>query len=109
MASASTSAAANSESEERDFTDVEYDEEADDDEWVNAPFFPVEHILDEYKYQAKKAMKEPIIKGPTHKKIFSAFMENLKLQKMQYVSLHYDLKNVTARGQDRVSRIKYNT
>ena len=62
MASASTSAAPNSESEEMDNTEDESDEEADEDaEWVDAPFFPVEHILDEYRTQAKKAMKEPII------------------------------------------------
>ena len=91
MASASTSAAANSESEERDFTNVESDEGA---EWVNAPFFPVEHILHEYKSQAKKAMKEPIIEDLTHEKISSAFMEILKLQMMQYLSLHSDLGTV---------------
>ena len=63
VASASTSAAPNSESEERDNTEDESDEEADEGvEWVDAPFFPVEHILDEYKNQAyRKAMKEPII------------------------------------------------
>ena len=66
---------------EKDNTEDESDEEADEDaEWVDAPFFPVEHILDEYRTQAKKAMKEPIIEDPTHKKISSAFLENLKLQ-----------------------------
>ena len=75
VASASTSVASNSESEERDFTDVESDKEADEGaKWVNAPFFSVEHILDEYKSQAKKAMQEPIIEDPTHKKISSTFM-----------------------------------
>ena len=39
-------------------------------------------------------MKEPIVEDPTHKKLSSDFLENLKLQKMQYVSLHSDLKNV---------------
>ena len=29
-----------------------------------------------------------------HKKLFLEFMDNLKLQKMQYVSLHYDIENV---------------
>ena len=50
----------------------------------------MEHVLDEYKSQARKAMKEPMV----HKKRSPAFMDNLKLQKMQYVSLHSDLKNV---------------
>ena len=58
------------------------------------PFFPLEHVLDEYKSQTRMAMKEPILDDPVHKKLSSAFMDNLKLQKMQYVSLHSDLKNV---------------
>ena len=58
------------------------------------PSFLVEHILDEYKSQAKKAMKEPIIEDPIHKKISSTFLENLTLQKMQYVSLHSNIKTV---------------
>ena len=61
---------------------------------MNTPFFPVEHALDEYKYQAKRAMKEPVVEDPTHKKLSAAFLDNLKLQKMHYVSLHSDLKNV---------------
>ena len=79
-----------------DFTDVGSDEEEneEDAEWVDAPFFPVEHVLDEYKSQARKAMKEPMLDDHVHKKLSSTFMDNLKLQKMQYVSLHYDLKNV---------------
>ena len=96
LAYASTSAATNSESEERDFTDVESNEEEneEDAEWVDAPFFPVEHVLNEYKSQARKAMKELMLDDHVHKKLSSAFMDNLKLQKMQYVSLHFDLKNV---------------
>ena len=95
MASASTSAVPNSESEERDNTEDESDEEAAEvPEWVDAPFFPVEHVLDEYKSQARKAMKEPMLDDPVHKKLSSAFMDNLKLQKIQYISLHSDLKNV---------------
>ena len=83
MASASTSAAPNSESEERDNSKDESDEEVDEDaEWIDTPFFPVEHVLDEYKSQAMKAMKEPILDDLVHKKLSSAFMENLKLQKM---------------------------
>ena len=66
----------------------------EDAEWINTPYFPVEHILEEYRSQAKKAMKEPVAEDPTHKKLSSTFLDNLKLQKMQYVSLHSDLKNV---------------
>ena len=66
----------------------------------------MEHILEEYKSQAKKAMKEPIIEDPTHKKISSAFMENLKLQKMQYVSLHSDLR--TVKDEIESTRTKHN-
>ena len=51
-------------------------------------------VLDEYKSQAMKAMKQPMLDDLLHKKLSSAFMYNLKLQKMQYVSLHSDLKNV---------------
>ena len=95
MASASTSAAIDSEPEDQDFTDADSEEEREDHaEWIDAPFFPVEHVLDEYKYQARKAMKEPMIDDPVHKKLSSAFLENLKLQKMQYISLHSDLKTV---------------
>ena len=91
MASASTSAAPTNDSEERDNTDEEAAEEV---EWIDAPFFPVEHVLEEYKSQAMKAMNEPMVDDHVHKKLSSSFMENLKLQKMQYISLHSDLKNV---------------
>ena len=48
MASASTSAAIDSEPEDQEFTDVDSEEENEEDaEWVDAPFFPVEHVLDE--------------------------------------------------------------
>ena len=96
LASASTSVAVNNESEERDFTNAESDEEENEEaaEWIDTLFFPVEHVLDEYKSQAMKAMKEPMLDDHVHKKLFSAYMDNLKLQKMQYVSLHSDLKNV---------------
>ena len=50
---------------------------------VDALFFPVEHVLDEYKSQAMKAMKEPMLDDHVHKKLSSAFMNNIKLQKMQ--------------------------
>ena len=53
MASASTSAAVESESEGNDFTDVESNEEgeAEDEAWVNIPFFPVEQVLDEFNIE----------------------------------------------------------
>ena len=58
MASDSTSASVESESEGNDFTDAEIEEEEEGEaEWVNTFFFPVEHVLDEYKSQAKRAMK----------------------------------------------------
>ena len=83
MASTSTSTAPNSESEERYNSEDESDEEtAEDAEWIYDPFFPVDHVLDEYKSQARKAMKEPMLDDLVHKKLSSAFMENLKLQKM---------------------------
>ena len=46
MAYASTSAAVNSEFEGHDFTDIESEEEKEkeDEEWVNTPYFPVEHV-----------------------------------------------------------------
>ena len=97
MASASTtSAAVKSESEDHDFTDVDSKEEEreEDAEWVDALFFPMKHVLDEYKSQDRKAMKETMIEDPAHKKLSSTFLENLKLQKMQYVSLYSDLKIV---------------
>ena len=96
MASASTSVAIESEPEDHDFIDVDSEEEEreKDAERVDALFFPVKHVLDEYKYQDRKAMKEQMIEDHVHKKISSSFLENLKLQKMQYVSLHSDLKTV---------------
>ena len=95
MASATTSAAPTNDSEERDITEEETDEEAAEEaEWIDALFFPVEHVLLEYKSQARKAMKEPMVDDHVHKNLSSSFMETLKLQKTQYISLHYDLKNV---------------
>ena len=96
MASASTSDAVESESDDRDFTDAESEEEGgeDDVEWIKTHFFPVEHVLDDYKSQDKRAITEPVVEDPTHKKLSSAFLDNLKLQTMQYVSFHSDLKNV---------------
>ena len=95
VASTSTSAAIDSEPENQEFTDADSEEENEEDaEWVDVPFFPVEHVLDDYKSQDRKDMKEPMLDDPVHKKLSSAFLDNLKLQKMQYVSLHSDLKNV---------------
>ena len=39
-------------------------------------------------------MKRPMKEDPIHKKLSSLFMDNLKLQKMQFVSLHSYLKTV---------------
>ena len=95
LASASTSEVVENVSEGNDFTDINTEEEEEGEaDLVNTPFFPVEHVLYEYKSQAKRAMKEPVVEYPTHKKLSSAFLDNLKLQKMQYVSIHSDLKNV---------------
>ena len=82
MASASTSAAPNSESEERDnFEDESDEEDAEDAEWIDAPFFSVEHVLDEYKSQARKAMKEPMLDDPVHKKLSSIINGKFKASK----------------------------
>ena len=95
MVSASTSATVDSEFDGNDFIDIETEEEEEGEaDWVNTYFFPVEHVLDEYKSQTKRAMKEPVVEHPTHENLSSVFLKNLKLQKMQYVSLHSDLKNV---------------
>ena len=95
MASASTSAAIDSEPEDQNFIYADSEKEKEEDvEWIDAPFFPVEHMLDEYKSQSMKAMKELVIDDHVHKKLSSAFVDNMKLQKMQYVSLHFDLKNM---------------
>ena len=70
MASTSTSAAIESEPEDQNFTDVDSEEEREDHvEWIDAPLFPVAHALDEYKSQARKAMKEPMIDDLMHKKL----------------------------------------
>ena len=80
LRNASTSAVVESGSEGNDFTDAEIEEEEEGEaKWVNTPFFSVEHVLDEYKSQAKRAMKEPMSEDPTHKKLSSAFLYNLKL------------------------------
>ena len=51
--------------------------------------------MDKYKSQARKAIKEPMIDDLVHKKLSSAFSGKfLKLQKMQYISLHSNLKTV---------------
>ena len=83
MASASTSAAINSEPKDQEFTNADSEEDKEEDaEWMDAPLFPVEHVLDEYKSQASKAMKEPMFDDHVHKKLSLVFMNNLKLQKI---------------------------
>ena len=80
VASASTNAIIESEPEDQEFTDDDSEEEdGEDAEWVDAPFFPVEQVLDEYKSQAMKATKDSMLDDPVHKKLSSAFMDNLKL------------------------------
>ena len=65
LSSASTSAAVESESEDHNFTDVELEEEGEEDaEWINTPYFPVEHVLEKYRSQVKKAIKEPVVEEP---------------------------------------------
>ena len=82
MASTSTSATIDSEPEDQEFTYADSEEENEEDaEWVDAPFFPVEHVLDAYKSQARMAMKEPMLDDHVHKNLFSTFLDNLKLQR----------------------------
>ena len=80
MTSASTNIV-DSDSDGNDFIYIETEEEGEegDANWVNTPFFPVENVLYEYKSQAKRATKEPMVEDPTHKKLSSAFLDNLKL------------------------------
>ena len=53
----------NSGLEGHDFTENDSEEEWEA-EWVNNVYFPVGHVLDEYKSQARRAMKEPLIEEP---------------------------------------------
>ena len=53
MAFASTSAAPTSDSEEWDNTEEDTEKDTDEEaaeeaEWIDSPFFPVEHVLEEY-------------------------------------------------------------
>ena len=95
VASASTSAAVDSDFEENDFTrTMSLKKVKKKLTGLTMPTFPVEHLLDEYKSQARRAMKEPIVEAPNHKKLSSSYQDNLKLQKMQFMSLHTNLKSV---------------
>ena len=51
-------------------------------------------------------MKEPVVEDPTHKKLSATFVYNLKLQKMQYASPYYDLKNVKDENENTNSKQK---
>ena len=95
MASAST-AAVDSDSDGNDFTDIDSEEEKEegDAEWVNTPFFPVEQVLDEYKSQARRAIKEPMIEDHVHKKLSSSVLDSIKLNKMQFINLRTSIKSV---------------
>ena len=96
MASASTGNDIESESERDDFTDASTDEEgvAEDEAWINAPYFPTKQVLDEFKSQARKAIKELMIEDLVHKKLTSYVLNSIKLKKMNYISLHTSIKSV---------------
>ena len=94
VTSTSTSAAVDSDFEGNDFTDKEFEEIEEEVDWVNNGYFPVEHVFEEYKSQARRAIKESMVEDPTHKKLSSSYMDNLKLHKMQFISLHTNLKSV---------------
>ena len=95
MASTSTSAAVNSDSDGNAFTDADTEEEEVD--WVNTPYFPVEHVLEEYKSHDIKSMKEPVVQDPVHKKLSSSVIDSIKLNKMQFISLHTKIKSCPRR------------
>ena len=96
MASASTSAVVHSDSEGNDFIDAETDEERaeEDEEWINTPYFHVEHVMDEFKSHARRAMKEPMIEDPVYKKLSYSILNSIKLNKMMYISLRTSVKSV---------------
>ena len=50
--------------------------------------------MDEFKSQARRAMKEPIIKDHVYKKLSSSVLDSIKLNKMQYISLKTSIKYV---------------
>ena len=51
-------------------------------------------ILDEFKSQARRAMKEPMIEDPVYKKLFSSIIDSIKLNKMQYIGHKTSIKSV---------------
>ena len=106
MASTSRSNDIENESEGDDFTDATTDEEgvAEDEEWINTPYFPTEQVLEEFKSQARKAMKEPMIEYPVHKKLSLSVLNSIKLNKINYISLHTSIKSV----QEEVEALKKN-
>ena len=61
---------------------------------MNTHYFPVEHVLEEYKAHAKRVMKEPVVQDPIHKKLSSSIMDSIKLNKMQFISLHTKIISV---------------
>ena len=94
---ASTSIDANadeSDFEGADFEKEDSEEKVEESGRVNEVYFPADLVLDEYKSQDRRAMKIPMEEYPTQKKMSSLFMDNLKVQKMQFVSLHLDLKTM---------------
>ena len=95
VASTSTTVV-NSDSNGNEFTNIETEEEGEEEEaeLVNTPYFLVAQVLYEYKSQAKRAIKEHLIEDPVHKNISSFVMDSIKLNKMQFISLHTSLKSV---------------
>ena len=91
MGSALTSTVVDSDFEDHDFTDADREEEEGEAEWVNTSYFPVEHVLEEYKAQAKRAMKEAVVQDPIHKKLSYLVIDSINLNKMQFISLHTKL------------------
>ena len=100
---ASAFIAAIDESEE-DFDEVALEDSSVDEgvDWISMDFYIAKDIQREVKDQYKKEMKEPMIEDPLHKKLASFYMDNIKLNRMQLVGLHWDMKSM----QDMVEETK---
>ena len=95
MTSTST-VAVDSDSDGNDFIYIEIEEEGEkgNANWVNTPYFSVKQVLDEYKSQAMRAMKDLTVEDHVHKKLTSSVIDSIKLNKIQFISLHTSLKSV---------------
>ena len=51
-------------------------------------------MLDEYKSQVRRAMKELMVEDLVYKKLSTSIMNSLKLNKMQFINLHTSIKTV---------------